>query len=172
MKNKLDSLLSCERESYGSEWQTHYLQVYLSYTKSAEAISEKRTRANAFFLSLNIAILSGLLLTFNGTDLAEDTAFQNPVIILVGLAGCAFNFFWCFLIQAYKNINAAKFLIIQETEKLLPLKCYSTEGLILAQKKGMGKINTLTFIETFIPIVFTCLFVIVLIIPLSNFICS
>ena len=58
-----DTLFRRDKESYGSDYQRHLLEQYKLYVASTEKISDRRQRANNYFITINTAILAGLLLS-------------------------------------------------------------------------------------------------------------
>ncbi|WP_420481819.1 RipA family octameric membrane protein [Comamonas piscis] len=82
------------------KWHSHLLDQYKLYVEMADRISQRRTAANTYFLSVNSAILAfvGYL-----------TSKTEPVdyMWLLALAGCMLTLFWYNIINSYKNLNTA-----------------------------------------------------------------
>ena len=117
---------------------------YKLYIQMADNISNRRSMANTFYLSANSILVStaGTLLALNYLLIA-----LYPLIICFFL-----SIFWCQLILQYKNLNTAKFKVINKIEDYLPVSGYTTEWNIL--EKGEKKLIywPLTHIEIFLPI--------------------
>ena len=95
-------------------------ELYKLYVNSAEKISAARMKANAFFLTLNVAPF----VKFIGID--------KKVVLIFGIL---INICWFLLIQSYKKLNSAKFKIIQEMERNLPYQCFAAEEEYYKQDK-------------------------------------
>jgi len=147
MKNHL---LNNTPEKYGEKYQSHYLEQYKLYVNGMELISNRRQKANSYFLTLNTLLLSAMGISF---QLANDQAYDwmRIQLALLGILICAI--FW-FLLRSYKQLNSAKFEIIHEIERNLPLSLYECEWKILGEGKDSGKYYPFSHIELLIPWVF------------------
>ena len=125
--------------------EDRFIKQYELITKSAENISTRRNSANNYFLSVN-----SILLLFEGFLVT-----QNIVIgkFLVSVIGMLISFFWIILITSYKKLNSAKFEIIHDMEKRLPLPIYTRECDILKQK-GYTRFTSIERIIPFLFIIF------------------
>ena len=136
------------RKDYGQNYQEHLLEQYKLYVEMADRISSRRQSANSFFLSINTAIAS--LLGYVGLEHQNKTDYFWTVS-LIGMALC---FMWYRLVRSYKDLNSAKFKVIHEIEKELPVAAYDLEW----EKVGRGENSKLylpfTHIEIMIPWVF------------------
>lgn len=101
-------------------------QQYRIFVESAEKISERRSHLNTFFIALHSLFVSGL--SFFKTEI-----FSH--IIPICIFGCILAFLWWYMLCNYRSLNKAKFKIIQEIEKHLPLNLYNTEWSIYKMKK-------------------------------------
>ncbi len=140
-------------EDYGELYKNHLFEIYKIFVQSAESISDRRHKANFFFLTLNSA-----LVTLASSIKYDETSVPNFIIPLVGIfIGCT----WHQLIKSYRDLNSAKLKIICEIEKKLPLAVYETEWAYLGQGKNSQKYLPFTKIEQIVPWIFVFIHVIV-----------
>lgn len=103
---------------YGPEYRSHYLSQYRDYVASADAISGRRKTANDYFLGINTAFI-GAVSYFE---------FDDPMFLWVApLVGILMCWAWMGLIGSYRQLNGAKFKVIQAMEGALPLTPYLAE---------------------------------------------
>lgn len=146
------------------KWHSHLLDQYKLYVEMADRISQRRTAANTYFLSVNSAILAfvGYL-----------TSKTEPVdyMWLLALAGCMLTLFWYNIINSYKNLNTAKWQVVQDIEKRLPISPYDAEWDALQRGKNPRLYRPISHIESWVPGVFCLLHLIVLVrtFPWSGF---
>lgn len=53
-----DSLIGIPESAYGPEYKPHLLELYKLYVEMADHISDRREKANSFFLTINTALES------------------------------------------------------------------------------------------------------------------
>lgn len=140
---------------HNEKWYGHLLEQYKLYVEMADRISQRRATANTYFLSLNSAILG-----FVGYLSVKDTGEYNWMLACGGLALCLL---WSRLILSYMHLNTAKFKVIHNIEKRLPISPYEAEWDAMEQGKNPKLYRPLTHIERAVPIVFSILHLIVLI---------
>lgn len=138
-------------------YQTHLLEQYKLYQSSAEKISDRRQTANAFFVTINTALVS--LISY--LNFGADT--PSKYYWLVSLAGIAISYMWYRLVRSYKDLNSAKFKVIHEIEKSLPISPYDAEWEAVGKGENSKLYLPFTHIEIFIPWVFALLHLSVLI---------
>lgn len=139
-------------ESYGSgeKKKDHLLEQYKTYLGSAEQISNRRQTANSFFVSINTALLAfvGYMNSAEG---------NGAHYWLVALAGVAIAFMWYRLIRSYRDLNTAKFKVVHQIEKSLPLSPYDAEWEAVGRGKNSALYLPFTHIEVGVPWVFLIL---------------
>lgn len=86
----------------------------------ADRISARRMIANTFFATVNTGLLA--LLGDGGLP------------CYVSLAGVVLSFVWWALLKSYRDLNSAKFKVIHEMEKRLPVKIFDDEWAILKKE--------------------------------------
>lgn len=148
----ISALTSVPPEGYGPKFQDHLLEQYKIYVESAREISDRRTTASNYLLTVN-----SLLVTLFGVT----SFFQEKAVwqLAVMTAGVLVSILWHSLVCSYKNLNTAKFAVIHEIEQHLPLALFKHEWDLC--DKGAGKIYVpLTHVERWIPIIFLSLYLV------------
>jgi len=135
------------------KWHSHLLDQYRLYVEMADRVSQRRTAANTYFLSVNSAILAfvGYLTTESSPD----------YMWLLALAGCMLTLFWHSIVLSYRNLNTAKWQIVQDIEKRLPISPYDAEWDAVQRGKNPRLYRPISHIESWVPAVFLVLHVIV-----------
>lgn len=141
--------------THNDKWYSHLLDQYKLYVEMADRISQRRATANTYFLSLNSAILA-----FVGYLSVKETGEYNWML---ACGGIALSILWRRLIISYTNLNTAKFKVIHNIEKRLPISPYEAEWIAMGEGKNPELYRPLTHIERGVPLVFIALHTIVLI---------
>jgi hypothetical protein len=132
------------------------LEQYKLYMEMADRISERRDKANGFFLTLNTAVISAI-----GIFLDKFGSFRPIWIVLLPTAALVLLCgFWFRLVKSYRQLNSQKFILIGEVEEKLPVRLWSTEWKRLGEGKAASKYVPLSEIEENIPVVFGVLYVV------------
>jgi len=100
-----------------------YLELYKLAVEMADRVSARRATANAFFLTVNTALLAFV------------SSGSLDVLWLVALAGIALSVTWWILLKSYRDLNAAKFGVILEMEKNLEARVFADEWSKLKEKR-------------------------------------
>lgn len=129
-------------KTYGADYKAHCLEIYKMYVERADAISYRRESANTFFLSVN-TVLIGLIGYLDES--------QQCTKLAIGAAGVILCYFWYRLLLSYKGLNTAKFQVVHEIEKLLPLSPYDAEWEFLGRGKNSDCYKPFTHIEIWVP---------------------
>lgn len=95
----------------------HYFELYKIAVDMADRISARRVLANSFFATVN----TGLIALIGNKGLPS----------YVALAGIVLSLVWWALLKSYRDLNAAKFKVILEMEKRLPVQIFGDEWNIL-----------------------------------------
>ena len=138
-------LFAQTEKTYGADYKAHCLEIYKMYVERADAISSRRESANTFFLSVN-TVLIGLIGYLDASQVCTKLA--------IGIAGSILCYFWYRLLLSYKGLNTAKFLVIHEIEKKLPLSPYDAEWEFLGRGDNSDCYKPFTHIEIWVPRVF------------------
>jgi len=142
---------------YGKGYKEHLLEQYKLCVEMADKISERRATANAFFLSANALLLSGLGVVSN--DYVHITFSMPLTMVGVSLAGILLCFVWILLVRSYRQLNSAKFAAICAMEARLPAAPYETEWKKLRGQNESREYRPLTSVELVIPAIFIILYV-------------
>jgi len=116
---------SAKPPAAGAELPPGFLDQYKLAVEMADRVSARRGVANSFFLTVNTALIALL----GGTDLRW----------YVPLAGIAFAVTWWALLRSYRDLNRAKFEVILEMEKRLPVQVYGDEWASLKEAAPVGR---------------------------------
>jgi len=127
-----------------------YLELYKLAVEMADRVSARRATANAFFLTVNTALLAFV------------SSGSLNVLWLVALAGIVLSATWGVVLKSYRDLNAAKFEIITEMENNLEVKVFDDEWKRLKENrpKGLrGKHAEFGTVERLVPLIFAALYV-------------
>lgn len=133
--------------------QSEVLEIYRLFVETADRISARRGLANSFFL----AALSTLVVV--------GASSQAPTWS-VAVPGVVVSAIWWRLLGSYRELNSAKYRVIHEIEKKLALSPYTDEwSLIMDSERGRFRVPYfgLGKLEQVVPIVYCCLFVVLVI---------
>jgi len=143
-------------DKYGDKYIEHLLEQYKIFIGSIEKISDRRQKANEFFLALNTA-----LVTLLGFVIAKQTQGDHvPIVILASISGVLICYLWYRMVRSYKGLNEAKFKVIHAIEARLPLALYDTEWHILGRGKNRKSYWPFTNIELCVPWIFISIYLI------------
>jgi hypothetical protein len=131
------------------EASQQYLELYKLTVEMADRVSARRATANAFFLTVNTALLAFV----SSGSLNE--------LRLVALAGIALSATWAVLLKSYRDLNSAKFEVIINMEKNLEAHVFADEWESLKEKRSKGwrrwyaEFGT---VERLVPLIFAALY--------------
>jgi len=160
---QIDNMLLPEygvhKENHAERYIEHFLEQYRIYLHVFNGTSERRQKANEFFLGLNTAIMAFL----GYIEVKQDAAIPHApmVFTLVPLVGVAICYCWFEIICSFKQLNRAKFKVIHRLERKLPAKMFETEWELLGRGKDRTKYNALSNIEKKIPLMFVILYLVI-----------
>jgi hypothetical protein len=142
---------------YGEKYKDHLMQQYKLYVQMADRVSERRATGNAFFLSANALLLSGLGIVSSNY---AGTMLHVPLpMVGVSLAGILLCSVWILLVRSYRQLNTAKYDLVCRLETRLPAAPYKSEWEMLGGGKKSMEYRPLTTVEVIIPFVFIILYV-------------
>lgn len=144
-------LIRQAQEVYGESWRSDLFEQYKMYVESADKISERRTAANNYLLTVNTA-----LVTLYG--LAAQPASTAVWHVAVPIAGILASFVWWWLIRSYRDLNTVKFKVIHELESYLPAALYDHEWKLAEQGRGKSY-RPVSHLEGWVPLIFMVLYV-------------
>lgn len=135
MKNDDD-----KTEAILAQWQT--------CVEMANFVSQRRDTMNNIFVTLNLAIIATVSITWD---------IKSLFILAAGIVVCII---WLLFIRNYKLLNTEKFNVINEIENKLPVKPFNDEWKKLKSNK---KYKDGTKLENTLPLMFIVLYVIAII---------
>ena len=152
------------------------LDLYKTAVEMADRTSARRAGANSFFLTLNTALAAVVGIVSSARKPPPHgnlPTFDAFGLVLTALAGIVLSLTWRALLRYYRRLNGAKFDVINEIEKCLPVKPYTDEWAILhpeppAGEKPPGKWTRwwrkkvqhreATVVEQVVPLVFVVIY--------------
>jgi len=151
-----EDLFQKSEKDYNGNYSEHLLEQYKLFVQMADNISERRSKTNTFFLSVNSFLLTALGI-FTKIEFNVDVGLWWLYVASVG--GITFAITWFVLIRNYKKLNSGKFEVIHELEKKLPAAPYLKEWDIIRGNNTKKKYQKLTNIESVVPIIFIGLYI-------------
>lgn len=129
-----------DKELLLNQWQT--------CVDMANSVSQRRDNMNNIFITLNLAIIAAISITWD---------IKSLFILIVGITICIL---WILIIQNYKLLNTAKFNVINSIEEKLPSTPFEDEWQFLKNSK---KYMDSTTLERILPIMFIILYIVAII---------
>jgi hypothetical protein len=156
------------------------LALYNTAVEMADRTSSRRAGANTFFLTLNTALaaLVGIVSSARRPPPHGNLpTFDAFGLIFTAIVGIVFALVWWALLRYYRRLNAAKFMVINQIEELLPVRRYTWEWELLhpgepTTDEGLAKLHwwdrikvrskhrEATVVEQVIPFVFVVIYVV------------
>lgn len=125
-----------DKELLLNQWQT--------CVDMANSVSQRRDNVNNIFITLNLAIMAAVSITWD---------IKSLFILIAGITICIL---WMLNIRNYKLLNTAKFNVINSIEEKLPSAPFKDEWLFLKNSK---KYMDSTTLERILPITFIILYI-------------
>ncbi|MCB9887752.1 MAG: hypothetical protein H6838_19850 [Planctomycetes bacterium] len=142
-------LSGIEPSEYGPSYRDHVLDVYKVYLEMADRISERREKANSFFLAINTALVALL-----AKDAFGNATHSTTLEVLVPLSAIVMCYLWNRIIRSYRDINSAKFKVIHQIERRLPIRPYDAEWASVGRGKEKSLYLPFTHVEQLVPWLF------------------
>ncbi|MFB7906018.1 MULTISPECIES: hypothetical protein [unclassified Kitasatospora] len=136
------------------------LELYKLAVEMADRVSARRGAANAFFLSVQTALVT--VVGFGVPQLREAAWWS---VVAVTAAGLTLSAAWWLQLRSYRDLNAAKFKVINELENGLPAKVFTDEWNHLKQtprQAGRKRYAELGISERLVPWVFAAVYLVIL----------
>jgi hypothetical protein len=133
------------------------LDLYKLAVEMADRVSARRSTANTFFLTAQTALVAVI-------GLATPSLLKASwwTALAVSLAGVTLSASWWLQLRSYRDLNGAKFSVINAIEKDLPVKVFSDEWAALNKRSGTllsSRYMQLGTTERIIPGIFALLYV-------------
>ena len=125
-----------DKELLLNQWQT--------CVDMANSVSQRRDNMNNIFITLNLAIMAAVSITWD---------IKSLFILIAGITICIL---WILNIRNYKLLNTAKFNVINSIEEKLPSATFKDEWQFLKNSK---KYMDSTTLERILPITFIILYI-------------
>lgn len=125
-----------DKELLLNQWQT--------CVDMANSVSQRRDNMNNIFITLNLAIMAAVSITWD---------IKSLFILIAGITICLL---WMLNIRNYKLLNTAKFNVINSIEEKLPSAPFKDEWQFLKNSK---KYMDSTTLERILPITFIILYI-------------
>ncbi|MFC8716192.1 hypothetical protein [Kitasatospora sp. NPDC057198] len=135
------------------------LELYKLAVEMADRVSARRGTANAFFLSVQTALIAVMGLSF--PELAQAPWWASAALSAAGLALSAT---WWLQLRSYRDLNSAKFAVINGLENGLPVRIFADEWRYLKQDPVpplRNRYAELGFSERGVPWVFAAIYLFV-----------
>ena len=123
------------------------LEQYKLAVEMADRISQRRQQANTFFVSA-VSVLT----VANSSQLITEWYWTWAVSLTVGLV-C---WLWWRLLRSYRALNSAKFKVIHEIEKALPVAMFTLEQQYYNSSE-QHRYQPLSRTEQVVPVLFAAL---------------
>ena len=127
-------------ETLLTQWQT--------CVEMANAVSQRRDVMNNLFVTLNLAIVAAASFIWDA---------KTIMLLVSGIIVCVV---WIFFIRNFRELNRAKFEVINKLEQSLPVSAFSDEWQSLKKSK---KYIEGTKLEKVLPYAFCVLYVVIFI---------
>lgn len=146
MKNSDNHIVSEKKEDEDN--QKIILSQWQTCVEMANSVSVRRDTCNNLFASLNLAIVAAISYIWN---------IKTIVLLIAGAAICIV---WLLFIRNFRELNRAKFQVINEMETKLPIRPFCDEWEILENNK---KYKEGTVREKILPWAFIVLYCAILV---------
>ena len=143
------------------------VDLYKLAVEMADRVSARRTAANGFFLTLHAAVITAVGFSrpaISAMSEADHGGFASLMTASAGLALCAA---WWLLLRSYRDLNRAKFKVINDLEKQLPAALFADEWKSLKNDEPVrwwrGAYTEQGFVERTVPVVFAVLYLVAIV---------
>ena len=133
------------------------LELYKIAVESADRVTARRGTANSYYLTVQTAFIAVLAVV--APQGPKTPAWQAAV---ASTAGIMLSACWWLQLRSYRDLNKAKFTVITEVEKQLPVKVFTDEWDSLKTdpiKTWRQRYAELGTVERVVPWVFAALYV-------------
>ncbi len=141
------------------------LEIYKLTVEMADRVSGRRNYANNFFLTLHtmLAVFVGVLSSAReASDPGPLPPIDTVAVVSTAIAGIVLACSWWILLRSYRDLNSAKFEVINRLEESLPARPFTDEWATLKalpQKRWRLPYAELGFVERIVPAVFAAVYI-------------
>lgn len=154
------NLVNKHNDQKSSDYIKLCFDQYKHFVDSAEKVSERRLKANVFFISIQSLLIS-LIGLFN-----VDKDISHNSLIVLAILGCLISIVWWVYINSFKQLNKLKFKVIHEMESFVPFRSYSYEWFL--DKNKAEKYIRLSAVEKVVPFFFIGLYLLLVILVFAE----
>jgi hypothetical protein len=141
------------------KYQSAILEQYKLCVEMADRISARRALANAFFLTLNSAVLTTIGVLWKEPPHLPHSLALYLIPLLVLLLALCLAWFW--LVRSYRQLNSGKYAVIGALEERLPASPYwKAEWKALGEGKDKAMYWPQSHLEQWVPCVFALIYII------------
>jgi hypothetical protein len=134
--------------------QDAIFEQYKLYLEMADRISSRRSTANSFFLGINTAVVSLLGIVKSIQEPGAALTFYS----FAAPTGMILSIMWYVLVKSYRDLGTAKFKVVHQIERFLPLRPYHAEWAAVGHGKNPKLYRPFTQIEASVPWVFFAIY--------------
>ncbi len=149
-------LFQTDKKEYGEKYLEHLLEQYKLHAEISDKVSTRRLDTNKYFLSINALLVTAIGLMSEQDSILSVDAFWRVVVAFSGFLMCIL---WWSMIRSFKSLNRAKFQVINAIERYLPSAGFLSEWDFIERLDGKEKHREMTTIEIWIPAVFGCIYI-------------
>ena len=142
------------------------IRLYELAVQMSDHVSERRAAANTFFLTVNSALLAvvGIVPQVDIGHQSTSSSAGRFGMIVLALAGLLLSGTWWTLLRSYRQLNEAKFQVINAIEEQFPIKPFASEWQYLTEKRRRWqRYFELGRVERVVPLVYGAIYVAALI---------
>ena len=137
------------------------LEIYKLHAELADRVSQRREGANRLFVSL---LTGGLIFLAAFLRYGTETMPVGAILTAISIFGIFLSAAWYIIIRSYRQLNSGKFAALHELEEKLAYPFFKREWELLEEGKKRSRYWKLTIVETFLPIAFSILYVVLIIV--------
>lgn len=137
------------------------LELYKLGVEMADRVSARRTAANSFYLTIQTALVG--VIGLSGSTFKNAPWWSTFALSVAGIVLAAS---WWLQLRSYRHLNRAKFAVLVNLEKRMPIKLFSDEWVSLKADPvsgWSGRYAELGVVERTVPIIFACFYFILFI---------
>lgn len=131
------------------------LDIYKLTVEMADRVSARRAGANAYFITVQGALVAAL-----GFLASRAPAVHERYLVAIAAVGVITSIAWFLLLRSYRDLNRAKFKVINDLEANLPVQPFADEWLDLKRdpvRRWRPRYAELSTVERVIPALFALL---------------
>jgi hypothetical protein len=148
--------------------QSVRLELYKLSVEMADRISARRAAANGFFFTVHAVLIAAIGLVHTEPEVVTGNAAAGAGgaaddfgLVFTSILGVLLSATWWLLLKSYRDLNSAKFSVINEIEKSFPVQPFASEWAFLKNdpKPFRKRYAELGVIERVVPLLFGVLYI-------------